>query len=182
MLVDSVNFPSYRRAAVERTGPFDEEIGCDEDDDYNCRLRSLGGKVLLADDVRSRLFCRRSLGGLWRQFFRYGYWKVRVLQKNPRQMSARQFVPPLFVAALLACLAAASFERAGRVPLLTLTATYLLSSVLASVANAARAGFGAVLLPLVFAVLHVSYGSGFLLGLIRFRSGWRDPAPGAHHA
>jgi glycosyltransferase involved in cell wall biosynthesis len=175
MLVDTVNFPSYTRTAIERTGRFDEEIGCDEDDDYNLRLRSAGGTVLLAADVRSRLFCRRSLSALWRQFFRYGFWKVRVLQKSPRRMSARQFVPPLFVAALVVG-AAASFTHAGRVALMTLVAAYLLASVAASIAHAPRVGFRGALLPIVFAVLHLSYGSGFLAGLFRFRDGWRKAA------
>jgi hypothetical protein len=181
MLVDNVNFPSFTRATVERAGRFDEHIGCNEDDDYNYRVRSLGGRVLLAADVRSRLFCRASLGALWRQFFRYGYWKVRVLQKNPRQMSWRQFVPPLFVAALLASLAA-SFTRPGGVALLAIAGVYLTSAVLASVANASRAGLRAPLLPIVFAVLHLSYGSGFLAGLIRFRDCWRDRGAGAPRA
>ena len=44
-------------------------------------------KILLAEDVRSTYFSRSSLKHLWRQYFQYGFWKVRVLQKHPRQMS-----------------------------------------------------------------------------------------------
>jgi glycosyltransferase involved in cell wall biosynthesis len=180
MLVDNINFPSYTRAAIDRTGWFDEELVRDQDDEYNYRLRALGGKILLAEDMHSRLYCRSSLKALWRQFFQYGFWKVRVLQKHPRQMSARQFVPPLFVAALLAG-SALSFTRAGRAALLALCAAYLLASILASIGNAPRAGLRAVWLPVVFAVLHLSYGSGFLLGLIRFRGRWHDAPLGAQY-
>jgi hypothetical protein len=40
---------------------------------------------------------------------------------------------------------------------------------------AARKGLRLLLiLPAVFATLHVSYGAGFLLGLVRFARQWRD--------
>jgi hypothetical protein len=180
MLVDNINFPSYTRAAVARTGWFDEELVRDQDDEYNYRLRSLGGRILLAADVRSRLYCRSSLGALWRQFFQYGFWKVRVLQKHPRQMSARQFIPPLFVATLLSA-AVLSFTDAGRAGLATVGTAYVAASLIASIANAPKAGVGAVGLPVVFAVLHLAYGSGFLMGLIRFRRRWHDSSTGGRH-
>lgn len=94
-LVDSVPFPAYTRAMIERAGLYDEELVRNQDDEYNYRIRELGGRILLADDVRSKYYSRGSLGKLWRQYYQYGYWKVRVLQKHPRQMSLRQFVPGL---------------------------------------------------------------------------------------
>jgi GT2 family glycosyltransferase len=177
MLVDTANFPAYPRSVLNRIGQFDEETGCDEDDDYNHRLRASGGTVLLAADVRSRVYCRNSLSALSRQFFRYGFFKVRVLQKHPRQMSARHFVPPFFVASVLIALVT-SFTSAGKAALLLIAAAYLAATVFASVMATPRAGLGALALPLVFAVLHFSYGIGFLAGLVHFRRRWGDHAEG----
>jgi hypothetical protein len=50
--------------------------------------------------MRSWYQNRQSVTGLLRQYYQYGQWKVRVLQKHPRQMSWRHFVPPAFVAAI----------------------------------------------------------------------------------
>ncbi len=174
MLADTVPFPAYTRQIIERAGYYDEELIRNQDDEYNYRIRELSGKILLADDVHSTYFSRTSLKGLWSQYFQYGYWKVRVLQKHPLQMSLRQFVPPLFVLALIvsAGLFISSSLRAlaPLVPVL-----YIVVNFLASIWTAARRGWRYfLLLPLIFAILHLSYGSGFLTGLVKFWNRWGD--------
>jgi hypothetical protein len=175
MLVDSVAFPAYTREILDRLGPFDRELVRNQDDEYNYRLRKAGGRILLAADVRSRYFSRSAMRLLWRQYFQYGYWKVRVLQKHPRQMSARQFVPPAFVAALLALAALAPTFAVARWVLAGVATAYLIANLAASVhvANGNLRLF--VRLPLIFTTLHVGYGSGFLSGLVRFAREWGEP-------
>jgi len=177
LLVDTVPFPAYPREVLDRTGPFDEELVRDQDDEYNYRLRKGGGRVLLAHDVQSRYYSRGSWTGLWRQYFQYGYWKVRVLQKHPRQMKARQFVPALFVAALGGSAAAAPFVPLGRAALLAIVGAYAAGNGAATL-RAARAGGWrlARMLPGAFSILHLSYGSGFLVGLARFWNRWGGDA------
>ncbi len=176
LLVDSIPFPAYRRAIMQRAGLYDEELVRNQDDEYNYRLRSLGAKLLLAADVHSRYYSRGSLRSLWRQYFQYGLWKVRVLQKHPRQMSLRQFVPPLFVGALLLSGLLALFWRPYGCWLLGLVGgAYLLANLGASLWTARRSGAQALIfLPPVFAILHLGYGLGFLAGLVRFAGRWQD--------
>jgi succinoglycan biosynthesis protein ExoA len=176
-LVDTVAFPAYWREAVLAAGPFDEELVRNQDDEYNYRLRKGGAKLLLAADVRSRYFSRSTFRSLFRQYFGYGYWKVRVLQKHPRQMSWRQFAPPLFAAAILAGLAGAPFSIWGWLWLTLLSGVYALAVLTASVA-ASRPGRWHLLprVALAFGTLHVAYGSGFLAGLARFWNRWTDTA------
>jgi glycosyltransferase involved in cell wall biosynthesis len=163
LLVDTVPFPAYTRAILDRVGPFDEELVRNQDDEYNARLRKLGGRVLLAADVRSRYYSRGSWRGLWRQYFQYGYWKVRVLQKHPRQMKLRHFVPAAFVGTLALSAAFAPFWR----PLaaLGLLAAYALA-VLARLSSLRASAHGARIfrLALAFGILHVAYGAGFWAG------------------
>lgn len=180
LLVDTVPFPGYRRDVLDRVGPFDEELVRDQDDEYNYRLRKLGGRVLLAHDVQSRYFSRGSWKALGRQYFQYGYWKVRVLQKHPRQMKARQFVPAVFVAALAGSAILSTFVPAARPVLLGIIGAYLFANLAASFSVGARGGWRrAHLLPATFAILHTAYGSGFLTGLLRFWNRWggRTDAP-----
>ena len=169
---DTVAFPAYPRAVLARVGPFDEELVRNQDDEYNYRLRKQGGRVLLAADVRAKYFSRSSLRSLWRQYFQYGYWKVRVLQKHPRQMCTRQFIPATFVSALALALAAALLSLVPAVVPVAIAAAYLLANLFAAVraSRADRRTFA--ILPLVFAILHVSYGVGFLKGLVAFRRRW----------
>jgi glycosyltransferase involved in cell wall biosynthesis len=174
-LVDSVPFPAYTRTMIDKAGLYDEELVRNQDDEYNYRLRKLGAKILLAADVHSRYYSRTSLGSLWKQYYQYGYWKVRVLQKHPRQMRPRQFVPLAFVGSLsasgLLCLA----WPPGRWLFLSVLAAYLAANLAASFYTALRKGWKHLpLLPLIYAILHLSYGLGFLVGLLRFANRWGD--------
>jgi glycosyltransferase involved in cell wall biosynthesis len=177
MPVDTVAFPAYTRSALQMAGPFDEELVRNQDDEYNYRLRKLGGRVLLAGDIRSRYYSRGSLRSLWRQYFQYGFWKVRVMQKHTRQMKLRQFAPPLLVASLLAAGLLAPFSRWGRGLAAAVAGLYAAANLAASVLTARRAGWEHLpRLPLVFAGLQLGYGAGFLAGLVRFRKRWGDRA------
>jgi hypothetical protein len=174
-LVDTVAFPAFTRAAIELAGAFDEELVRNQDDEYNYRLRELGGRILLASDVRCRYFSRSSLRSLWRQYFQYGYWKVRVMQKHPAQMRPRQFAPPLFVAGLLFLGALAPFFAAARWLLAAAAAAYALGVLAATVSSASRGpGRSLALLPAAFAAMHFGYGLGFLKGLAAFAGRWGD--------
>lgn len=179
MLTDTVAFPAYTRKIIERAGPYDEELVRNQDDEYNYRLRKLGAKILLAADVQSRYYSRSTFRKVFKQYYQYGYWKVRVLQKHPRQMSLRQFVPPAFVAALLVGVLAASFLPLGAWLLAGILGCYLLANLLASARSASKSdAFGShlLLLPIVYTALHISYGLGFLVGLIKFAPRWQTAA------
>lgn len=171
--VDTVAFPAYRRDAVARAGAFDVELKRNQDDEYNYRLRKLGARLVLAGDMPARYYSRGTYRSLARQYFQYGVFKVRVLQKHPRQMRPRQFVPLLFVLTLLA--AAALWPISGAWPLLAVAGPYALANLAASLATAARDGWALLpRLPPAFALLHVAYGLGFLVGLMCFATRWGD--------
>jgi succinoglycan biosynthesis protein ExoA len=174
MLTDTVAFPAYTRSVINRAGPYDEELVRNQDDEYNYRLRKLGARILLAADIRCKYHSRGSLASLWRQYFQYGYWKVRVMQKHPRQMKLRQFTPALFVFALAASLLASFTFAAARWMSVLLLGSYIVANAVATILTARRAGARMLLLlPAAFSVLHFAYGLGFIFGLIRFWSRWR---------
>jgi cellulose synthase/poly-beta-1,6-N-acetylglucosamine synthase-like glycosyltransferase len=172
ILVESVAFPAYTRRAIEKAGLFDEELVRNQDDEYNYRLRELGGCIVLCPDIHSRYYSRSSFRSLWRQYLQYGYWKVRVMQKHPRRMRLRQFAPPLFVAGLLFSLLVAPLI-VGWWPLGLLAVSYIVANLGSTFLSAREASWRMLpLLPLAFITLHLAYGSGFLFGLIRFWRRW----------
>lgn len=174
-LADTVPFPAYTREVIQKAGLYDEELVRNQDDEYNNRIRELGGKILLAEDVRSTYYSRGSLGKLWKQYFQYGYWKVRVLQKHPRQMSMRQFVPPVFVLSIILSLILTVVFTWGWIPLTVILGLYLLLNISVSLALAAKNSWRKLsLLPPAFAIIHVGYGMGFLIGLVKFWKRWGD--------
>lgn len=173
--VDTVYMGAWRREVFEKIGLFDEELVRDQDDEFNYRLREHTGKILLSPKIKSVYTNRSSPKTLWKQYFQYGFWKVRVLQKHPRQMSLRQFIPPAFVSALLVSLLLTLFAPWGWMAFLVIGGSYLVANLAASLITAWKKGwrhFG--LLPLTYAILHLSYGLGFLVGLIHFWNRWSD--------
>jgi len=191
ILVDSIAFPAYKRDIIDKAGLFDEELVRNQDDEYNYRIRKMGGKLLLVPEIRSRYYSRASLRKLWRQYYQYGFWKVRVLQKHPRQMSIRQFAPPLFVLSLVFSISFGSIlaylsphsslfltpDTWNMIPVVfcLIPGAYVLANLAASVYTSSRRGWRYLpLLPVVYAILHVSYGLGFLVGLVLFLHRWND--------
>lgn len=174
--VDTLAFGAYSREIIGRVGKLDEELVRNQDDEFNYRLRKHGARILLVPEIWARYSSRASLSSLWRQYFQYGFWKVRVLQKHPRQMQMRHFVPGCFVSALGICLLGMPFSSNLSRSALLLAATYAVVNLSFSARASVRAHNPKILrdLPLVFAVLHFAYGSGFLLGLFRFAKGWKS--------
>jgi glycosyltransferase involved in cell wall biosynthesis len=166
---DTVYLGCYPLATLRRLGGYDESMIINEDDELNFRLTRGGGRIWLNPAIRSWYTPRGSLPGLWRQYYRYGRWKVRLMQKHRAVLSLRHLVPGGFVAGLVAGLAAAPFTAWGKGLLLAVAAPYAVANLAASVAGAARAGWRQLtLLPPVFATLHLAYGTGFLAGMVRF--------------
>ncbi len=171
--VDTVYMGAWPRSVFERLGGFDEEMVRNQDDEFNYRLQAAGGRVLLSPRIQSRYYNRSSLRSLWRQYYQYGLYKVRVLQKHPLQMRPRQFAPIALVSAVLGGALLAPFSRALRWLWLLAVALYAAANLLASVHTARRHGWEHLrFLPVVFGTLHFSYGLGFLRGLVRFYNRW----------
>lgn len=173
--VDTVYMGAWPRRVFEQIGLFDEELVRDQDDEFNYRLRAHGGKILLCPLIYSKYMVRSTPLALWCQYYQYGFWKVRVLQKHPLQMSLRQFVPPAFVASLLVNLVMGFITAWGFGALAFIVVSYLLANLIASILVSKQHGWRCLSsLPLIFAILHISYGFGFLVGLARFAGRWRD--------
>ncbi|HPN33618.1 MAG TPA: glycosyltransferase family 2 protein [bacterium] len=167
--VDSVAFGAYRREVFDQIGVFDEELVRCQDDEFNYRLRKHGGKIFLTPRIRSTYYSRTRLGLLWRQYFQYGLWKIRVLQKHLTMMQLRQFVPPVFVLSLFGSLALAPVWRPARIAAACIVGAYLAASAAFAVRVGRKKGFRfTAVLPIIFLILHLSYGLGFLYGMIKF--------------
>ena len=169
MWVDTLAFGAYRRQVFDRVGLFDEELVRNQDDEFNYRLRAAGGRIWLDPRIRSTYYARSTFRSLWRQYYQYGYWKVRVFQKVPGSAQLRHWAPPLFALAVLGGLVGSILLPVLRVPYLGGLLVYVAASLIASALVAARKGWRHLLrLPIVFATLHLAYGLGFWAGMIRF--------------
>lgn len=171
MLADTVPFPAYTREIIEKAGAYDEELVRNQDDEYNYRLRKLGARILLAGDIATDYYSRTDLKHLWKQYYEYGYWKVRVLRKHPRQMSLRQFAPPGLVGAIASSLILTAAFSGVAFIFGTIVGLYISAVIIATLLKIREIGISS--LPYLFAayaILHFSYGTGFIVGLVKWVS------------
>lgn len=165
--VDTVPFGCYRREVFDRIGLFDEELVRNQDDEFNLRLIRSGGRILLVPEVTSEYHARESYDKLWRMYYQYGLFKPLVIRKIGAVLTLRQLVPACFVLAVAAGVVGAIWSRLATVLLCVLLGTY----ALAGGAAAMRAGRGhgwpvISRLLMVFPIIHVAYGVGFLRGFL----------------
>jgi succinoglycan biosynthesis protein ExoA len=174
--VDTVYMGAWRRKAFQTYGAMDEELVRNQDDELNYRIRKQGGKILLSPAIQSSYTVRSSLKALWRQYYQYGFWKVRVLQKHRNQMKLRQFVPGAFVLGLLASFLLTLLHPKGWLALAVGVGAYLLVNTWFSLSVAFENDQPTLALTIfwVHATMHVSYGIGFVIGLFCFVGRWQD--------
>lgn len=167
--VDTLAFGVHHKWVIDRVGYFDEELVRNQDDEFNLRIILAGGKIWMSKSIQSTYFSRGSLCRLWRQYFQYGFWRIRTLQKHKRPAGIRQVIPLAFVLSLLLLGLGGLFWR----PFLALLAAEIILYVLALGIGALGVGRKsgwqyAPAAPLVFALLHFAYGLGSLWGAVRF--------------
>jgi hypothetical protein len=171
---------AFRREILEEVGGYDEELTCNEDDELNYRIRAAGYAIILSPNIESYT-PPRSLGRLWQsQFYPYGYWKVRVLEKHPGSLQPRHLAP----AALIAVLSLSALCSIG-----TRRKRYLAPVGLYVGSTLAAAGWISrsrpSLTPVVgiaLAFMHLGYGTGFLHALLRSSVRSRVSVRAALHA
>jgi len=167
-VVDTVPFGAFRRSLVKQVGLFDESLLTNEDYEFNARVRQAGRKVWFDPAIRSEYFARSDLISLARQYWRYGYWKARMLRRYPDTFRWRQlagiFVLSFFILSLLAIWF--SFARGW---LLVQSIIYLLALLIAGIQIAARKKDPALVAGglLAIACMHFAWGLGFIWSMIR---------------
>ncbi len=173
--VDTVYLGVFRRSAIEQAGGYDEAYLRAEDWELNYRIRQSGGLIWFDPGIRVTYRPRSCPADLARQYFHYGRWRRVVSRQHQGTINVRYLAPPAATAAIaggtlagLAGLAGLVAGLPGRWPGLALAglavpAAYA-AGVLTVTSRAARElrPAAAARLPLALAIMHVSWGAGFL--------------------
>lgn len=171
--VDTVAFGAYRKNVFRKVGLFDQELIRNQDDEFNFRLTQAGGRIWLDPSIRSVYYSRASLSRLWRQYFQYGFYKVRVMQKRSGLAAWRHVIPAIFILALIGSFVVAMLTTSWVWTTIVFT-PYVAANVVASAIVARNDWRLGPLLPPAFATLHFAYGCGFLWGIWKLRDKWGD--------
>ena len=176
--VDTVYQGFCWRELYEVLGGFDTEMVRNQDDELSFRIKAAGGRIVCNPAIRSRYHNRATFGTLFRQYHQYGFWKVRLMQKCASQMRVRHFAPGIFVLGLIGLPWLALLDVRLIAVWLLYMALYAAAVTLATL-SLARGQPVAVIrrVPLVFPILHLAYGLGFLKGLMVWPGRGKPGAP-----
>ena len=167
--VDTVGFGAYDRKFIIDIGLFDEELVRNQDDELNFRVQKAGKKILLNPKIKATYFSRGDFKKLWRQYYQYGFWKVRVIQKHKKPASIRHLIPLMFVLFLLGGGILSIFSKFIFIGYLLTLLLYLLLDLTFSVKICKKKSIKHLpYLFITFPILHISYGVGFIMGLFNF--------------
>lgn len=165
--VDTVPFGAFYRSLIEKVGGFDETLLTNEDYEFNVRVRQSGGTVWFDPAIRTTYIARATIGDLAAQYYRYGYWKARMLYRHPSTLRWRQALPPLFVAGLLGGVLLWPI-RWARVFFLGALGVYglILGAVGLRLALHERDLGLALGFPVAVATMHLAWGFGFWVSVL----------------
>lgn len=176
----AVYLGAYKRGVFQKIGLYDEELIRNQDEELNWRLIKNGSKIYITPNIKSYYYPRSSLRKLWKQYYEYGFWKVRLLQKHLRMMEIRHFIPATFIITFMTGFILSFFNSMFFYLLVMISMIYLIFNLFSSLKIAKKEGWKyLMILPLVFTTLHFSYGVGFLLGLVKFLPKWFIEEPKA---
>ncbi|MSY65639.1 MAG: glycosyltransferase [Actinobacteria bacterium] len=161
----------FKKSALERVGGYDESIIRGEDWDLAQRIKRTGGKVWFSPQLKVTYWPRGRFSRLVKQFYSTGVWRGDLTRRDIAAASKRYFVPPLLVLGLFVGLILLAFgQNLGILP----AAAYLLGITLVSVLAAGLSLKSRVALVAALAVMHLSWGWGFLRGFVRGATGTVD--------
>jgi glycosyltransferase involved in cell wall biosynthesis len=167
--VDTVPFGAFQREWIEKVGPFNEHLLTNEDYEYNVRILALGGVIWFDPQIRSIYFARSTFAELAKQYYRYGFWKFKMLRRFPKTIRWRQLIPPIFVLTSLLLIVLGLFFNEALTLLLIQWAIYLGVLLGSGFSTAYRAkdlsrSWG---VPIALMIMHFSWGIGFLVSFGR---------------
>jgi succinoglycan biosynthesis protein ExoA len=156
----------WRRELLLEHGGWDEGWPTDQDCELAFRLSAAGARHVCLPAMAADYLPRDSLAALWRQYWQFGLHKTKTFNRHPAAMRPSHLLPPAAALTVGAAVAPTPLRRPARAA----TAVYA-ATLVAGAAQTARKGAPArdvAALPLVYAVMHLSYGFGLLAGARRY--------------
>jgi succinoglycan biosynthesis protein ExoA len=165
---------SYKKEVFEKVGYFDEDFDAAEDLDFNYRVHRQGYTSFSSPRLSVFYYPRESLGGLFQQMKRYGIGRFRFLLKHRKGFGSGTLFPPLLVAGPPIALLLSIAWPFMLWPLAVGAALYLALDVGSAAIISVRHNWRYIrIVPLIYLVVHIGLGWGFLSEMVRVATGRR---------
>jgi len=160
-LSDHVYLGAWQRKLFDEIGYFDEQLKRNQDDEFHYRAKSLGKKIYINPAIKCYYFPRNSYAKLIKQYFQYGLFKPFVMFKIKSEVKLRHLIPSIFALYILF------------LPIVLLNIFYLIPLIFYVLVEfyfvVRLKGIFIIKMhaTLIYPILHLSYGIGVVIGLIK---------------
>ena len=185
---DHASFGVYRASVAREVGGWDESLTVNEDVDFDHRIRAQGHRIRFEPAMGIFWQVRETLRDFGRQYRRYGRGKAGMVRRNgPSAVRARHLAAPALVGTLVAAGVAgvSGHPRVAAALSAPYAAAIAVATALCMRSESRDPGVRAGEVAAAFATMHVSWGVGFLEGLMGRKpvaASGRDPRPGGRAA
>lgn len=167
--VDTVPFGCWRRDVFDKYGYYNTRLIRNQDIELNKRIIRGGGHIYIVPDTYCTYLARETYLGLCRNNYSNGKWNILTVYytKQVDSLSIRHFIPLLFVLSLLIPILLSPISLL--IVYVTLFSLSLYLVVLGSISLliCVKKKINFFYLLTAFGILHLSYGWGSFLGLLR---------------
>ncbi|MCU1513814.1 MAG: glycosyl transferase family 2 [Microbacteriaceae bacterium] len=167
----------FRRSVLDEVQLFDESVRRGEDWELNLRIRAAGHRVWFDPSLEVTYWPRENWNKLVRQFLSTGIWRGELVRRYRGRNPVRFFVPPALVVVLVLSVVLLVLQLTGVVAglaswILSLLylgpGAYLVLLLLLCFSPAGGPAWGdRWRFFLVLPTMHLSWGAGFIVGLVR---------------
>jgi cellulose synthase/poly-beta-1,6-N-acetylglucosamine synthase-like glycosyltransferase len=162
---DHLSFSCYRKDLVEKVGGFDPVFWCGQDYELDIRLRKAGYKILYTPKTKVYHFKRDSVRSLWRQMYRYGIARAKMVKKHPDTLKFFHLLGPGFILSSVLIVVLTLLHWLPLWVLPCLIVAYVLMSLISTL-QITRKPSVVISSILFYLLIHVGYGAGFLIGMV----------------
>ncbi len=180
----------FRREVFDELGGFDESLRRGQDWELNLRIREAGGLVWFDPRLEVTYWPRSTWKQLVQQFHATGRWRAEIVRRHGSRNSLRYFAPPVLILGMAAAVVELVLQLTGvtgRWPKVLRRFTSLVH--VPSIAYLALIGREALRakdcgfrerawFKIILPSMHISWGLGFLRGLVTGARGQVDPSRG----
>lgn len=165
--VDTVPFGCFPRRVIDEIGGMREDLARGEDNEYNSRIHKAGYKVYLNPEVVCTYYSRDTIRANMKQMYANGVSIGKLLYIDKASVGLRHLVPLVFTLSLIVSLILGCFYSPFFILFALIIGLYAIAAIIATLSACVKFGWKYVLtLPLMFFLVHISYGLGTINGIL----------------
>ena len=164
--MDTAVYGLYDKRVFEEVGYFNECYQRNQDLQMHSRIRKAGGRFYFNPEIKCEYYARNTLKKMIKQAFGNGKWNMVLLKEDLSGLSLRHFIPFVFVLFIVLSSFCGLFYYPIWIVECCVLALYFLLGFIFGI-KAKGKGVEIFEIPILFFLLHSSYGIGYFFGIFK---------------